>query len=843
MMKNKNLGRKIADKTAKYLISLGGIGTISAVLLVFLFLFWTVLPLFKSGSVNKIFSQKIDQKIDMQHGMLDEYGLSAVIFDGKSLYTLSLPVGKVVGKKDIDAKVTAFGHNEKSNSYYLATEHGKIVEAVIKFTKEVVRDGSPKGTPSYSINDHYLYESYENAQFRYSTNIELVDIIETKSDKKIVLIDGISSDKNRFISYLTEDKILHINQLETKENIMTGEVITDLSESKIDLSKNISGALPKYLKINSSKTSIMLFFTDGRFISIDTKDFNNFKISEEKKLFEDRKITYLDFLIGRNSILIGDNKGFVTIWWPTEDPQSKNNYVFSQIYSFYSGNDVPVKFIYPSHRDKSFLILNESGRLSMYHMTSGKHLVDLEPNVSNPQIVLLNQKNDKVVVLGDVITSYKLDIPHPEITFKSVFGKVQYELTSKPDYVWQSSSGSDDFEPKFSLIPLIFGTIKATLISMLFAVPVALLAAVYTSEFAPRRFRTTIKSTIEIMASLPSVVLGFIAALIVSPFVENIVLGFIFTFLMIPFSLIFLGHLSQFLPKEILNAMDRYRMWLILFLGVPMGIFLGSILAPFVEKSLFYGDFKLWLHKFDYSPFGGWVLVMIPFGIILALYLYRKFLYDFYESLLENRSYIGAAFIELIKFFVLTISSITISFLLAYLLVLLGLDLRFDIPFIESIMTTYVQRNALIVGFIMGFAVIPIIYTVSEDALNAVPEHLRSASLAAGATQWQTVMNIILPVAMSGIFSAIMIGFGRAIGETMIVLMAAGNTPIVDMNIFSGFRTLSANIAVELPEAVINSTHYRVLYLAALVLFIMTFIINTFAEMIRMKYRKKSSQL
>jgi len=173
----------------------------------------------------------------------------------------------------------------------------------------------------------------------------------------------------------------------------------------------------------------------------------------------------------------------------------------------------------------------------------------------------------------------------------------------------------------------------------------------------------------------------------------------------------------------------------------------------------------------------------------------------------------------------------------------MGLDLRGGLPFVESIMSTYVQRNALIVGFMMGFAIIPIIYTVSEDALNAVPDHLRTASLATGATKWQTVINIVLPVAMSGIFSAIMIGFGRAIGETMIVLMAAGNTPIMDMNIFSGFRTLSANIAVELPEAVIGSTHYRVLYLAALVLFVMTFIINTFAEMIRIKYRKKSSQL
>src|SRR3970282_1027228 len=133
----------------------------------------------------------------------------------------------------------------------------------------------------------------------------------------------------------------------------------------------------------------------------------------------------------------------------------------------------------------------------------------------------------------------------------------------------------------------------------------------------------------------------------------------------------------------------------------------------------------------------------------------------------------------------------------------------------------------------MGFAIIPIIYTIPEDALAAVPDHLRSASLAAGATLWQTAWRIVIPTATSGLFSAVMIGVGRPVGETMIVLMAAGNTPILDWNVFNGFRTLSANIAVELPEAVRNSTHYRTLFLAALTLFLLTFLVNTIAELVR----------
>ena len=151
----------------------------------------------------------------------------------------------------------------------------------------------------------------------------------------------------------------------------------------------------------------------------------------------------------------------------------------------------------------------------------------------------------------------------------------------------------------------------------------------------------------------------------------------------------------------------------------------------------------------------------------------------------------------------------------------------------------YDQRNCLVVGFAMGFAVIPIIFTISEDALTSVPRSLTSASLACGASPWQTAWRVVLPTASPGIFSAVMVGLGRAIGETMIVLMAAGNTPLMDWNPFNGMRTLSANIAVEIPEAPQHGTLFRLLFLAAMLLFLLTFIINTFAELVRQRLRKK----
>jgi phosphate transport system permease protein len=143
----------------------------------------------------------------------------------------------------------------------------------------------------------------------------------------------------------------------------------------------------------------------------------------------------------------------------------------------------------------------------------------------------------------------------------------------------------------------------------------------------------------------------------------------------------------------------------------------------------------------------------------------------------------------------------------------------------------------------MGLAVIPIIFSIAEDAIYNVPRHQVNGSLALGATPWQTMVGVVLPTASPGLFSATMIGLGRAVGETMIVLMATGNTAVMDIDIFNGLRTLSANIAVEMPESEVGSTHYRVLFLAALVLFMFTFFFNTIAETVRQRMLKRYGAL
>jgi phosphate transport system permease protein len=155
---------------------------------------------------------------------------------------------------------------------------------------------------------------------------------------------------------------------------------------------------------------------------------------------------------------------------------------------------------------------------------------------------------------------------------------------------------------------------------------------------------------------------------------------------------------------------------------------------------------------------------------------------------------------------------------------------------------TYDQRNCIVVGIALGFAIIPVIFTISEDAMSAVPRSLTSAALALGASRWQSALHVVLPAASPGIFAAIMLGLGRAIGETMIVLMATGNTPILDFSPFNGMRTMSASIAVEIPEAPHAGTLYRVLFLTGLILFAFTFLLNSAADLVSRRLRKRYGQ-
>jgi len=468
-------------------------------------------------------------------------------------------------------------------------------------------------------------------------------------------------------------------------------------------------------------------------------------------------VTALSYLIGDRSLVIGSSAGDLSVWMPVRQTQESSMTRFRLIHQF-EGHSFSVTVISPSLRDKGFISADMQGNVFVHYATSAQTLLKLPGNQQAIRTLTFSPKADGAVALTDQgeLLTYAIHNPHPETTFASLFKPIWYEGYDAPEHVWQSSSGADDFEAKFGLFPLIFGTLKGTLYAMLVAVPLALLGAIYTSMFMHPDLRAKIKPTIEVMAALPTVILGFLAGLWLAPVLERVFPAIVVMTVAVPVSVAITAILWQFLPTTVVR---RMRPGMETFTLIPVIVVIALIslsLNQPIESLLFGSDYKAW-----FATHWG---------------------------------------------------------------------LRYD------------QRNALVVGLAMGFAIVPIIFSISEEALTNVPRHLIAGSLALGATRWQTLVKLVLVSASPGIFAALMIGFGRAIGETMIVLMATGNTPIMDWSFFNGFRTLSANIAVEIPEAPHGGTLYRILFLAAVLLFVFTFLINTVAEVIRQRLRTKYSQ-
>ena len=253
---------------------------------------------------------------------------------------------------------------------------------------------------------------------------------------------------------------------------------------------------------------------------------------------------------------------------------------------------------------------------------------------------------------------------------------------------------------------------------------------------------------------------------------------------------------------------------------VILGFFAGLFLAPFLENHL-PGIFSL--------------LLLTPVGILLFGYVWTRLPEAIRHRVPEGwEAALLIPVVIAVGWFSIGISGHLENWLF---------DGNMRLWLTNELGIPFDQRNALVVGLAMGFAVIPNIYSIAEDAVFSVPKSLTFGSLALGATPWQTLTRVVILTASPGIFSALMIGMGRAVGETMIVLMATGNTPIMDINIFEGMRTLAANVAVEMPESEVGGTHYRVLFLAALVLLLFTFVMNTLAELIRQRLRTRYSSL
>jgi phosphate transport system permease protein len=858
------LSVKIGDVVAQVMITIGGIATILAVATVCIFLLGVALPLFQSSSVSQVSSASTQLPAQPLAVGTDEFQtLGWSYFADGTLQVRSLHDGKEVKafKPFADKVPTASSFSDVTSEAAFGFSDGTVRIASLGFTTSYINpdDASDPAIKTLKTDQSIAYQGgvaqlLNSGQVRVQTfKFEPKEPIPALEGTGIKRLDYLAKSSGLTLLVLGDNGKLVLESITSKTNLLTDETTFEKEVREVDYNPGSHG-VPLVVATSGLGDNIYVLWPDGTFYRYDTRGTIEKPIlTQELNLLSTpgATITQAKFLIGKSTLIVGDSTGTLTAWFPVRPKDSKTSDGVEMVMAHrLPGTGAAVTSLANSTRSRLIASGYQDGKVKLHFVTSEKTLVDIQAGQGNPVTGLaITPKDDGLIILTDSgVSRYNVWIGHPETTFHSLFLPVWYEGYPKPEKVWQSVGGTDDFESKFGVWPLVFGTIKATTFSLLFGVPIAILAAIYTSEFLHPKAKARIKPVVETMASLPSVVLGFLAGIVIAPMMETVVTGMIACILTIPMAFLIGAYFWQLMPYKTGLILQPYRFGFT-FICLPIGLAMGWFLGPWIEQTLFAGDLKLWLnfkndptHSHDTSsPFnsavGGWAVILFPIIAIFIALAIARIVNPLLRSRAANWERQTAALMDIVKFVLGLVATLVLCFLGALLLNALGFDPR------GSFVDTYVQKNSLVVGFIMGFAIIPIIYTLSEDALASVPDHLRSASLGAGATPWQTTVRIVLPTAMSGIFSAVMIGVGRAVGETMIVLMAAGNTPVMDWNIFSGFRTLSANIATEMSEAVRNSTHYRVLFLSALVLFAMTFVLNTIAEIIRQRFRKRAYQL
>lgn len=728
--------RKAKDRLANFTITAGGMAVLLAILLIFFYLLYEIIPLFKSASLKPVSSYSLEDSRGagsepLYLAMEEQAEVAVQLRSNGQIDFFAANSGKTVKQFQLPltAELTAFSlHSEQQPLLAMATG-GDVLLA-----KPVYKISYPNDKRLITPQIEYPY-----GEEGISVSEGTINKIAVRDTEEQLLLLAEVGGQLEGIRLVKEEDFL-------TEEILLEEEILNLPEIDINIEWLLVGPDQRWGYVVSKRG-------DYRVINLNSEE-----IVDSGRLIAKGEVTNVRFLLGEISLMISSDQGEIQQWFMVradgEPPRLQN------IRSF-QGSDSAIKLTAPEHRRKGFLAVDSDNTLAVYHTTSGRQLLsqsiaDASSNITqlaiSPRAKALLTQNEK----GE-FSYWKLDNEHPEVSWQALWEKVWYESYPEPDYIWQSSASNNDFEAKYSFTPLAFGTLKAAFYAMLIATPLALCGAIYTAYFMTPVVRRKVKPLIELMEALPTVILGFLAGLWLAPFIEKNLPGVFSIFLLMPVGVLLFGFCWSRLPDSLrLRVPDGWHA--VLLIPVVMLIAWACVAASGNLELLFFGgDMRAWLT------------------------------YD------------------------------------------LGVS--------------YDQRNAMVVGVAMGFAVVPTIFSIAEDAIFSVPKSLSYGSLALGATPWQTLVGVVIPTASPGIFSALMIGMGRAVGETMIVLMATGNTPVMDANIFEGMRTLAANIAVEIGETEVDSSHYRVLFLAAFVLFLFTFVVNTIAEIVRQSLRKKYGSL
>lgn len=744
-------GRRMAkDKLFKYVMTLGGLSVIIAISTIFFYLAGVVAPLFMpphmedlkplavpaaAGQSTVHLATEEQVEIGMRVG-----GLGTLTFfdlrDGKELLREQASLPEAV-------PVTSFAAGDlRKRAMAFGLADGRLLLLKDDYKVSFTQDPKDPRKDIRSIAPGVVYPLGPDA------------LVLDDSGKALKKLAVQHDDQETTAVALTEDGRLLLASY-TAESDFSGESVT-VARAALQELPHVEGDISQILL--EVKQRDLYVVHGGRFVShFNVQDKENPELKQTVAVVpEGERITAAALLSGGFSLILGSDKGNLVQWFQVRDADNVNTLTRIRDFKPMPG---AITYIAPEYARKGFLAADTQGRVNLYYATSERLLVEAATGQGNVRVAAFSPRANAIVLETDkgVIQSAHVENEYPEISFGAIWGKVWYESYEKPDYLWQSAAANSDFEPKFSVAPLTFGTLKAAFYAMLVAVPLAVLGAIFAAYFMSPKMRTVVKPSIEIMEALPTVILGFLAGLWLAPFVDNNLAGTLITLFMLPFSFFITAWVWHKLPQSFTNRLGSGWEAALLVPVIILVLWVGVSLGHPIEAAFFGGDMPRWV-----TNELGW---------------------------------------------------------------------------------KYEQRNSLVVGIAMGFAVIPTIFSIAEDAVFSVPKHLTSGSLALGATRWQTLYNVVLLTASPGIFSAIMVGMGRAVGETMIVLMATGNTAVMDLSIFTGFRTLSANIGVEMPEAAVGSTHYLLLFFSALVLFVFTFFINTLAELIRQRLREKYSSI
>ncbi|KZY68020.1 phosphate ABC transporter permease [Oleiphilus sp. HI0071] len=731
--------RKFKDEFARISIGTGGISVIVAITLIFFYLLYEVAPLFASAEAERIASYEVPAK---EAGKTIYSGAEE---QGEKAFRVT-DLGSVIFYNTLDGSI----HSQVD----LPIEEGVVVTSVANAdpASRTFVLGLSNGTAlvlkhSYKItypNDQRVIEPF--IEFPFGEEAMMLD----PAGDALKEIAIAMSDSALMVAAVSASDALVAQQFDQEEDFLSGEIRLvpndiELPDLNVKAKNIIVEPRMRFVFISTEKGKIQVLD-----LRADREDIVNSTLQVGSV---ETGIANMTLLLGGASILVSDTNGATSQWFMVRDDD--NDYSLQKIRTFEAvGGSVSAVDI--EQRRKGFVVADTTGQIVFYNSTAHSTALRIDAEAEVSHVAIAPRANKLLVETNEgMIQWWNVENEHPEISFSALWSKVWYEGYQEPEYIWQSSAANNDFEPKYSLSPLAFGTLKAAFYAMLVATPLAICGALYTAYFMSPRLRRKVKPSIELMEALPTVILGFLAGLFFAPFMEENLPGVFSVLIITPIFILLFGYLWTNLPVAIRHKIPDGWDPVLLIPVIIAGGWISMAISPALETILFDGDMRQWL---------------------------------------TNSA---------------------------------GID--FD------------QRNALVVGAAMGFAVIPTIFSITEDAVFSVPKHLTQGSLALGATQWQTMVRVILPTASPGIFSAVMIGMGRAVGETMIVLMATGNTPIMDINIFEGMRTLSANIAVEMPESEVGSTHYRILFLAAFVLFLFTFVVNTLAEFVRQRLRNKYS--